>query len=79
LRLQVQAATGPQVDDDCANIVYDRKNLPHVLEYVLQELWNLSEIEEYSEKEDKNYHNDWYADAARDFSDDPSGVVSFVL
>jgi len=59
--------------------VYDRKNLPHVLEYVLQELWNLSEIEEYSEKEDKNYHNDWYADAARDFSDDPSGVVSFVL
>jgi hypothetical protein len=59
--------------------MYDKKNLPVVPEYVLQELWHLNEIKEYSDKEDKDYYNDWYADAARDFSNDPTGVVSFVL
>jgi hypothetical protein len=69
----------PTVDDDCQSIIYDKRNLPLVLEYVLQELWHLDEIKEYSDKEDKDYYNDWYAAAARDFSDDPTGVVSFVF
>jgi hypothetical protein len=69
----------PRVDNDCSGTVYDNKNLPQVLEYVLQEIWHLNEIKEYSDQEDKNYYNQWYSAAARDFSDDPSGVVSFVL
>ncbi len=31
------------VDDDCQTIMYDKKNLPVALEYVLQELWHLNE------------------------------------
>jgi hypothetical protein len=68
-----------RIDSDCPSTVYDKKNLAAVVEYVSQYIWHLNEVKEYSDEEDKDYYGDWYAPAARDLSDDPSGVVSFVL
>jgi hypothetical protein len=69
----------PIVDQACSSMVYDKRYLPRILEYVTQQLSHLSEIKEYSDKEDPGYYQKWSADDARDLSNDPTGVVSFVL
>jgi hypothetical protein len=67
------------IDVHCPDMAYDRKNLPQVLEYVEQWIWHLKEIKKYSDRMDETYYEEWYGDIARAFSDDPIGVVSFVL
>jgi hypothetical protein len=67
------------IDVHCPEMVYHRKNLPHVVEYVDQWIRHLKEIKKYSDTWGKEYYQEWYAGQARYFSDDPTGVVSFVL
>lgn len=61
-------------------MAYVTKNLPIMIEYVNQWLLHLDEIKTYSEDwNDIDYYNKWYAKVGTDLSDDPTGVVSFVL
>jgi len=68
-----------RIDNDCPTAVYDKTNLPKVIEYVAQYVEHLKEVKKYSDEEDQGYYAEWYAKTGRDLSDDPSGVVSFVL
>jgi hypothetical protein len=68
-----------EVDSDCPAKVYDRKNLSQVLTFVSIDISSLLEVKNYDELEDHGYYKTWYEDDASDYSDDPTGIVSFVL
>ncbi len=67
------------VDSDCLDKVYDKKNVSQVIEYVSQILDNLGEVKEYSDEDDPDYYDTWYKGLTVALSEDPTGVVSFVL
>ena len=69
-----------KVDAECEDTAYISKNLPIMIEYVTQWLLHLREVKMYSEHyNDKDYFNIWYKQEGEYLSDDPTGVVSFVL
>lgn len=68
-----------EIDSDCHTRAYDSHNLPIIMDYTQDWLEHLKEVREYSDEEDISYYDTWYRSTADSFSDDPTGVVSFVL
>jgi hypothetical protein len=68
-----------KIDSDCLDRAYTKQNLPIILDYTHDFLEHLREVREYSNQEDKDYYTTWYGKTADNLSDDPTGVVSFVL
>jgi hypothetical protein len=68
------------LDDQCEKKIFGSfGELTMTLDYVETLLGFLNEVRSYSDQYDEYYYEYWYGGWANDLSEDPYGVVSFVL